>query len=140
MAIDPQDVSDLRLGIMRLARRLRGESTSTGITPSQLAVLGSLIRNGPATPSEIAEHERISGPAVTRIITSLTDLGYVAREPHPEDRRRAVISLTDQARQWIEADRERRNDWLRGRLVELGDDERETLLAAGRIMDRMARE
>lgn len=140
MAIDPQEVSDLRLGIMRLARRLRGESTSTGVTPSQLAVLGSLIRNGPATPSEIAEQERISGPAVTRIIASLAQLGYVSRDPHPEDRRRAVISLTDEAREWIDADRERRNVWLRQRLAELTDDERETLLTAGRIMDRMARE
>lgn len=37
---------DLRIAVMRLARRLRTERASDTLTPSQLAVLATLVREG----------------------------------------------------------------------------------------------
>lgn len=132
------EITDLRVAIMRLSRRLRNEAT-TGLTPSQTAVLGSLRRCGEQTPSQIAEHERISAPSVTRIIASLVEAGYVERHPDPTDGRRVNVRLTPRAEAEIDDVLTRRNQWLRTQLADLPAAERQTVLAAASIMDRLAR-
>ena len=46
--------SALRLAVMRLARRLRGERSDSSLTMSQIAALSTLERSGPLTPRELA--------------------------------------------------------------------------------------
>lgn len=136
----PDDVTALRIAIMRLARRLRTESTTTGVTPSQLAVLGSLLREGAQTPGQLAEHERISGPSITRIVAALEERGLVSRSPHPEDGRQVLVDLTDHARVQIDADLAQRNRWLRDRLNELPHRDQQALLALAPLLDQLARQ
>ena len=77
--------SALRLAVMRLARRLRGERSDTSLTISQIAALSTLERTGPLTPRELAAAERVQPPSMTRIAASLEAAGLVHRTDHPPE-------------------------------------------------------
>lgn len=131
--------STLRVSVMRLARRLRAERTDEGLSLTQMATLGTLERHGALTPRELAEHEKVQPPSMTRILAGLEDRGLIGRTPHATDGRQHVVSLTDQARSLIREDRRRRDAWLACRLTELTAEERETLRAAAELIDRLTR-
>ncbi|SDE49454.1 MarR family protein [Paenibacillus sp. UNCCL117] len=58
---------------------------------------------GGATGNEIAEHLGITKQAASVIIDQLEANGYVARAPHPTDRRGKLVVLTDRGWQCIRA-------------------------------------
>lgn len=130
--------SSLRLAVMRLARRMRAERAQTSLTLSQLAALATLERHGALTPGELAAHERVQPPSMTRIVTTLQDAGLVVRNPHPSDGRQAVLTVTPAATALLREDRRRRDAWLAQRLEELDDDDRAVLRAAAGVLDRLA--
>ena len=130
--------SDLRLGCMRLARRLRTERVSDDLTLSQWAVLGSLERHGGLTVGELARVERVKPPSMTRIVNSLAEAGLVVRRPHAVDGRQVVVDLTDEALSLLTEDRRRRTAWLALQVAELTDDERALLARAVPLLDRLA--
>jgi DNA-binding MarR family transcriptional regulator len=103
-----------------------------------MAVLGCLFRNGDLTVGELAAHERIQPPSMTRIVNSLQDGGYVVLRAHESDGRQVVVSLTDQGRTTLRADRARRDAWLARRLRELTSAERDTLRQAAPLLERLA--
>ena len=130
--------SDLRLGSMRLARRLRLERGSDDLTLSQLAALGTLERHGESTVGELAHLERVKPPSMTRIVNSLVEAELVVRRPHPTDGRQVIVGLNDAARALLTEDRRRRNAWLTLRLGDLTDDDRELLRRVAPLLDRLA--
>jgi DNA-binding MarR family transcriptional regulator len=62
----------------------------------------------------------------------------VERNPDPDDRRRALVSLTGPGRERIEADRAAREGWLVKALEELPEGDRETIERAVGILSRLA--
>ena len=52
------------------------------------------LRNGPATLSQLAETNGVDAPYATLIVDKLEAHGLVERRPHPEDRRRKLVTLT----------------------------------------------
>jgi DNA-binding MarR family transcriptional regulator len=130
--------SALRISVMRLARRLRSERTDETLTLSQLATLGTLDRHGPMTLGELAAHERVQPPSMTRIVSSLEDRGLVVREPDVTDRRLVIVRRTAEASALLTVDRRRRDAWLARRLRELTSDEHETLRRAVPILEKLA--
>jgi DNA-binding MarR family transcriptional regulator len=131
--------SELRLSVMRLRRRLSNERhPDNPLSMGAMAVLGCLFRNGDLTVGELAAHERIQPPSMTRIVNSLQDGGYVVRRAHESDGRQVVVSLTDQGRTTLRADRARRDAWLARRLRELTSAERDTLRQAAPLLERLA--
>jgi DNA-binding MarR family transcriptional regulator len=137
-AVDAKLASSLRTSVMRLGRRLRRERTTEDLTLSQLAVLGTLDRCGGQSIGELAEHEKISSPSMTRIVNHLVEAGLVARRPHETDGRQVVIELTPTARSVLEDDRRRRDAWLARRLGDLTPDERELLRQAAPLLEIVA--
>jgi len=131
--------SELRVAVMRLARRLRTERPDTGLSLTQIATLGTIDRHASLTPREIAEHERVQPPSMTRILAGLEELGLIARTPHPHDGRQHLVSLTQAAKHLLHEDKRRREAWLAQRLAELTVGERELLAAAAPIIDRITR-
>jgi len=129
---------ELRLGSMRLARRLRVERGSDDLTLSQLAALGSLELHGECTVGELAHIERVKPPSMTRIVGSLVEAGLMTRRPHAVDGRQVVVDLTDAARELLIENRRRRTAWLALRLAELTPDERELLRHAAPLLNRLA--
>ena len=131
--------SALRISVMRLARRLRAErDASYDLSLNQLSVLGVLERHGALTVGQLAAHERVQPPSMTRTVGCLVDRGLVEREPHPTDGRLVVVVLSDAGRRLVLKDRRRRDAWLSQRLRELAPQEREALRQAAPILERLA--
>jgi DNA-binding MarR family transcriptional regulator len=134
---DAELASDLRIAIMRISRRLRSERTDETLGLSQLSALATLSRQGPLSPTALADLERIQPPSMTRVIAALEERELVRREPHPSDRRQAVIAITDAGRSIVEADKVRRQAWLSRVLDGLSADERKRLRLVVPILERL---
>src|SRR5215207_11038316 len=130
--------SALRISVMRLARRLRTERSDETLTLNQLATLGTLERHGPMTLGELASHERVQPPSMTRIVSGLEERGLAVREPRQTDRRLVVVRLTPRAVELITADRRRRDAWLARRMRELSTDEQDVLRRAVPVLEKLA--
>jgi DNA-binding MarR family transcriptional regulator len=131
--------AELRVGVMRLRRRLANERhPDNDLSLGQMAVLGLLLRRGELTIGELARLERVQPPSMTRTVTCLEELGDVLRSPHATDGRVVVVSLTDHGREVVLADRKRRDAWLAVQLTHLTADERAALRRAAPILDRLS--
>lgn len=133
----PSDAQRIAASVARLNRRLRQERHSD-LTPTQMAVLGTLRTHGPDTPGAIAHRECVQPPSMTRTLNGLVDLGLALREPHPTDGRQVVISISGTGREVLLEERKRRDAWLARRLVELSTDEREALRHAAALLEKLA--
>ena len=131
--------SELRLSVMRLRRRLANERhPDNELSLNQMAVLGALYRNGDLALGELAAHERVQPPSMTRTVNCLEEGGYVARRPHETDGRQVLVTLTESGRATVLADRARRDAWLAMRLRDLTPEERAVLRQAAPILERLA--
>lgn len=133
----PSDSQNLAQAVARLNRRLRQERHSD-LTPTQLSVLGTLRTLGPSTPSAIAIHEHVQPPSITRVLTCLVDHGLAQREPHPDDKRQVLVSVSDKGEAVLREERQRRDAWLHQRLAELDVTERAALREAAALLARIA--
>lgn len=131
--------SSLRIAIGRLSRRIRNEREDDSLTLNQLSALGILEQHGPLPVGELAAIERIRPPSMTRIVSALEDLGLVVREPHPVDRRLAVVRITEAGMGRTAADRKRRDAWLAHQLRSLTPDERRQLRNVLPILEKLSR-
>lgn len=131
---------DLRIAVMRLARRLRHERVDLDLTMTQLSALAALERCGPTTPGHLAAVERVQPPSMTRVLGGLVDRGLVLRAPHPTDGRQVLVEVTPEATAMLKADRRRREAWLAQRLAMLDDDQRRALEAALPVLEELVRE
>ena len=129
---------ELRLAVMRLSRRLRTQRIDTSVTLTHLAALSTLKRHGPMSPGELAAHERVQPPSMTRVVVALEGKGLVTRTPHPTDGRQVIIDLTPAAETLLTDEARAREAWLAGRLQQLSPEEREVLRDAAVIMDKLA--
>jgi DNA-binding MarR family transcriptional regulator len=130
--------STLRVGVMRLSRRLRSQRAEHDLSLTQIAALGTLDVHGALTPRELAHHERVQPPSMTRVLAALEERGLVTRTPHPTDGRQQLVSCTAEATALLREDRRRRDAWLAQRLADLTCEERATLREAAAILDRLA--
>jgi DNA-binding MarR family transcriptional regulator len=126
--------SQLRLVVMRLARRLRQEA-GADITLSQFSALATVERRGPVSLKELAVVERITPPSVTRITTCLEERGLVVRTADAADRRVARLAITDSGRLLLEQTRSRRDAYLAERLQALSPPELQALSQALPILE-----
>lgn len=136
--IDPKLASELRIAVMRLARRLRRERADDSLTTTQLSALASVDRCGPIPVGELAAIEYVRPPSMTRVVGSLEQLGLVRRAAHATDGRQVLLEATQEGRQLLAVDRQRRDAWLCQRLRDLTADEEKTLRVAAAIIARLA--
>jgi DNA-binding MarR family transcriptional regulator len=129
---------DLRLAVMRFSRRLRNQRVDQSVTLTHLAALSTLKRHGAMSPGELAGHERVQPPSMTRVVVALEGMGLVTRSPHPTDGRQVVIDLTPAAEELLTVEARAREAWLTGMLERLSVEERAVLHEAAVIMDKLA--
>jgi len=129
---------DLRLAVMRFSRRLRNQRVDASVTLTHLAALSTLKRHGPMSPGELAAHERVQPPSMTRVVVALEGMGLVTRTPHPTDGRQVVIGLTPAADELLAGEARVREAWLSGQLEQLTAEERAVLQDAAVIIDKLA--
>jgi DNA-binding MarR family transcriptional regulator len=133
----------MRISVSRLARRLRVErlglgGTETMLSDIQLAALAALDRHHSMTPGELAEHEKVQPPSMTRVIAVLEERGLVLRAPHATDRRQVVLTVTAEGKHLVQLVRRRREAWLAQRLQELTPEDRQILRAAAPILEKIS--
>ena len=137
VADPPADLADgLRLAVTRLARRLRQQS-DVDASPTQVAALSTIEREGPLTLGELAAHERVRPPTVTAAVVRLEERGLVVRRADPDDRRVVHVEITAAGRKLLARTRSRKTAFLSKRLAALDDHDREVLAAAVAVLDRV---
>jgi DNA-binding MarR family transcriptional regulator len=127
---------ELRETLGRVVRRLRAEP---GPSVGRLAVLGRLDRDGPASISDLAAHDRMRPQSMAQTVHDLEADGLVSRRPDPTDRRRAFIELTAAGRDLLQTTRAGRETWLTDVLErDLEPGERTLLHEALALLSRIA--
>jgi DNA-binding MarR family transcriptional regulator len=121
-----------------MARRLRQEAGTGGETsPTLTAALATVEREGPLTPSALADRERIQRPTATRVVARLEAAGLVTRTADQTDRRVAHVAITPAGSALLTRIRSRKNQYLARRLRELEPEEQATLAEAAAILERL---
>ncbi|PND55846.1 MarR family transcriptional regulator [Mycobacterium sp. ENV421] len=72
----------------------------TGLPFSRIRILRRLASQ-PMTVKQVAEAATIDAPAATVAVNDLEARGLVVRQPHPDNRRCKLVSLTDAGRDVI---------------------------------------
>jgi DNA-binding MarR family transcriptional regulator len=140
---DPGLATAMRISISRLARRLRVERLGLGgtemvLSDIQLAALAALDRHEAMSPGELADHEKVQPPSMTRVLAVLEERNLVQRAPHPTDRRQVILTVTPDGRALVNRVRRRREAWLAQRLQELTPEERAILEQAAPILEKLS--
>jgi DNA-binding MarR family transcriptional regulator len=117
------DDDELRMLLQRVARRIRNNRADGTMSDAKLGVLFR-VEQEPASPSALAERERISPPSMNRTLNALEKAGFITRSPDPADARRVVVSITPSGRALITETRRLRTAWFSQRLAELTPAER----------------
>jgi DNA-binding MarR family transcriptional regulator len=126
----------LRPVLLRIARELRREIHSLGVTGGQVSLLIQIKRNPGITASALAERERISAPGMSGHIARLEAADLIERT-RGEDRRRIGLTLTEAGDKVLTNVRKRRTAWLAEHLKGLSDDEREAIEAALPALEKL---
>ena len=66
-----------------------------GLTPSRAEVIYLLHQQGPMVQRELSQALRCTPRHVTGLVDALEAQGWVARGPHPTDRRATLVALTE---------------------------------------------
>jgi DNA-binding MarR family transcriptional regulator len=128
--------SRLRMVVTRLARRLRQQGEASA-SPTQLAALATIERDGPLTLGALAAIERVRPPTITAAVGRLEERGLVRRRVDARDRRVARVEITPQGRRLLAQSRSRKTAYLERQLAALTRDERDTLERAAEILERV---
>jgi DNA-binding MarR family transcriptional regulator len=128
--------NSLRPVLLRIARELRREIHSLGVTGGQVSLLIQIKRNPGITASELAERERISAPGMSGHIARLEAATLIERT-RAADRRRIGLTLTSDGDRVLANVKKRRTAWLAEHLKGLSDEERESIEAALPALERL---
>ena len=128
--------AQLRLAVGRLVRRARAVEAQPF---AHYPALGTLNREGPMTTSDLAQAQFVRPQSMARTVAQLAEEDLVRFEPHPKDRRKTLVVLTDEGRRALDAAMARRASWLREAIEnELTPQEQAVLAAAVPLLERMA--
>lgn len=130
---------ELRVLIGKLKRRLREQANVGDLTPSQIAVLRLLDRDGPMTVTALARAEGVRSQSMGATVSTLEAAGIISGSPHPTDGRQTILSLTPTFRERVKAGRAAHEDWLfRAIRSELAPAEQQDLACAVALLRRLA--
>jgi len=137
-AVPEQDPTRLRAVIGKLSRRLRPTVAGSGLTPSQISALFTIVRMGPMRLSELAEIEAVNPTMLSRIAAQLSDAGLIRRAPDPDDRRAAIVAATAAGRRMHERVHRERTQALSAHVEALEPAQREALWSALPVLEELA--
>ena len=95
------EIPEVRLLLRRFAihrdRWIDALCRHVGVSRSDYDALEALDEHGSLTPGELGTLLSLTSGSVTALIDRLEKLGWASRNGHPEDRRKVVVTLTQQA-------------------------------------------
>jgi DNA-binding MarR family transcriptional regulator len=122
---------------IHLLRQVAQVDREMGLTPERASLLSVLTFGGPSTIGRLARAERVSPPAISRIVDALEGSGLVERSRDGNDRRVVTVSVTSAGRRLMERGRARRVEVLAARLRELETGDLRTLEAATGLLEQV---
>ena len=131
----------LMTAMTRLRARLRTESAPDDMrwTWSQLTTLARVADDGPTTISALAEAEHVRRQSMAETVAALRADGLVEVRNDPSDRRKMAVTATGRGRAIRRGIPGAREAWLDAAVHELlSKQDRDTLLSAAEIMNRLA--
>lgn len=137
LTTDRSDVAArLAVAVGRINRRARTGSQS--LTYGIVSALATVVRHGPLRPGDLARHEVVTKPTMTRVLTELEQRGFIEREPDPSDGRAFMVSATPDGIAAVEAARTERTGIIAELLEDL--DEADVVAIAGALeaLERVA--
>jgi DNA-binding MarR family transcriptional regulator len=116
---------DLEAEIARRPREIAGLSTSAQQTLAILEGAGE-----PLASHVIAERLIVSSASMTSLLDTLERRGLVERHPHPSDRRKILIELTEQGREIVDKSLPAIHATITAAVEDLDEPERQQLIAS----------
>jgi DNA-binding MarR family transcriptional regulator len=84
-----------------LLRNATADAEESGMTGPQVTVIACLVRRGAMTLTELSRTLGMSHSSASGIVDRLQNRGLLRRTPHPSDRRRTSIEVTDVVRRYV---------------------------------------
>lgn len=94
----------LTMGFRALTDRFHELLRAEGYEPLRPAhgfIFRLLEQHGELTATQLGAHLELTRQAATRLAVELEQWGYLARRPHPRDRRATVLALTARGRDYV---------------------------------------
>jgi DNA-binding MarR family transcriptional regulator len=135
--IETDSAARLRVVIGKLSRRLRPTGAGSGLTPTCISVLFTIVRVGPLRISKLAELEGLNPTMLSRVIAELAAQQLVRRVQDPDDGRAALVEATAAGVAMRARINDERNDALARELASLDADDREALERALGVLERI---
>src|SRR4051794_12503711 len=117
--------------------RTLGRGGYGDLSRTATSVLAGLRDAGPQRITALADAEGVAQPSMTALVARLERRGLVARGSDPDDARAVRVAITDQGRERLEARRGERVALIAQRVEALDASEREALLAALPVLDKL---
>ena len=117
----------LRPVLLKLARELRREIHTLGVTGGQVSVLVAIKYSPGIGIRGLAARERTSVPGMSKFVAKLEDAGLVEAAPVVGDRRRVGLKLTADGHRVLRSVRSKRTAWLAKRLRTLDEEQLEAI-------------
>ena len=119
--------------LVRRIRRLiaeRARMVHPDLSPVAYSMLMALNESGSRRASDLVGLFSVDKGAVSRQVQSLLELGLIQRDPDPEDRRAAILSITEEgSRRLASIAADRRSEVL-DRLAEWSDEDLQAFVDA----------
>jgi DNA-binding MarR family transcriptional regulator len=135
---DADEVNRFKVALSRITKGVDRTVGVDGMTRTQLSVLGTVVRLGPLTATELAQHEGLNPTMVSRMVGKLAERGLVTRSQDPDDGRVVRVAPTSDGRTLHRRLRRDRSTLFAARLREVGDEHSRTLLGALPALEALA--
>ncbi|MFF2848786.1 MarR family winged helix-turn-helix transcriptional regulator [Streptomyces sp. NPDC058001] len=140
--VSPEDTAaQLMRAMTRLRARLRREAPIDDLpwNWSHLTTLHRIVKDGPATATELAQAEHVRRQSMAETLAALRTGGLVSTAKDPNDGRKSLVSATPAGQALCERIPAAREAWLSDVIGStLRGSERRTLDRAAEIMNRLA--
>ena len=101
----PEDLTQAVRRLDMALSRWHGEvAERLGMDEAELLALARLAMDESQGPADLARSLHMTSGAMTAVLDRLAGHGHVVREPHPTDRRRVTLHLTESAHQVARAE------------------------------------
>jgi DNA-binding MarR family transcriptional regulator len=132
----PQTAARELLHVVMLVMRTVAAVMRRSRRPLAPTQMGSLMRiaAGPCTMSDLARHQAVSLPTISKSVDMLVRRGWVERWADKRDRRQSMVRLTPRGRRVLADIRRQAERHVRQTLSPLGAVERAQLVAALRML------
>jgi len=127
----------LRLVFRAMKRQAMSVSGPDAPSHTETFILALLDEKGPMTPSALSVAQNVRPQTVGQALDAMSARGWVARGPHPTDRRQILISLTAAGRRALAKGRRLRQAWLVRELGRLKPADRRLLSSSITIFERL---